>query len=386
MGVAVNVNGLSLVHKGSGGISIATVPDVCKTPSPGGPVPIPYPNITFSRDLAKGTTTVAADGGNMIAIDGSESVVSTGDEPGVVGGVKSGVNKHKSTWLTFSSDVKIEAKGACRLTDKKLHNKGNTVDAAGKIQIYLPGEDIKINIACTIFCRTRELEKGHKDTLKKKGLKPEDDPFQFSTEAKKLGETEYADVLRKHGMKTEPRLLVRIEKATANAIRNRKIYQQASEYATKGAQVIDNVTAKLLKEAEEYALKAAAKMLGKKAAAKAAKKAATIWLKAIPIVNVISTAYDIYDYGSLAYEGYKLVGELKDQYLQQGLGGFVEANPDLGIFDDKGNLVDAFDYKNTTDRWRDQQDQILQDATGQYPKAINMKRCNNCNSTGTADA
>ena len=38
------------------------VPDVCKTPSPGGPVPIPYPNIAQSVTLAKGTTTVKADG------------------------------------------------------------------------------------------------------------------------------------------------------------------------------------------------------------------------------------------------------------------------------------------------------------------------------------
>ena len=39
MPVTVKVNGTanSLVHKGSNGISMATIPDVCKTPSPGGP-------------------------------------------------------------------------------------------------------------------------------------------------------------------------------------------------------------------------------------------------------------------------------------------------------------------------------------------------------------
>lgn len=384
MGVTVNVNGLSLVHKGSGGISIATVPDVCKTPSPGGPVPIPYPNITFSRDLMKGTTTVAADGGNMVAIDGSESFVSTGDEPGVVGGVKSGVNLQKSTWLTWSLDVRIEAKGACRLTDKKLHNKGNTVDAAGKIQIYIAGGDIKLNIACTIFCRTRELEKQHKDALKKKGLQPKDAPFQFSNEAKKLANTEYADVLAKHGMKAEPRLLVRITKATEGLITNRRIYQSAAEYAKKGVVLVDKVSDRIIAEAREQAMKTAAKMLGKKAAQKAAKKAATIWLKAIPIVNVISTAYDVYDYGKLAYDGYKLVSDLMAKQIQASLGGLVEANPDLGIFDDKGNLVDAFDYKNdaTADRWRDGQDKILQDATGKYPTEINSENCNDCKAVG----
>ena len=75
MPVTVKVNGVlnSLVHKGSNGVSVATLPDVCKTPSPGGSVPIPYPNISQAATLAKGTTTVKADGGMMIAIKGSSS-------------------------------------------------------------------------------------------------------------------------------------------------------------------------------------------------------------------------------------------------------------------------------------------------------------------------
>ena len=39
------VNGLGLTYKSTIGLSIATIPDVCKTPSPGGPIPLPYPNI-----------------------------------------------------------------------------------------------------------------------------------------------------------------------------------------------------------------------------------------------------------------------------------------------------------------------------------------------------
>ena len=58
MPVTIKINSVvasSLVHKGSNGNSIATIPDVCKTPSPGGPVPILYPNISQSIALAKGT-------------------------------------------------------------------------------------------------------------------------------------------------------------------------------------------------------------------------------------------------------------------------------------------------------------------------------------------
>lgn len=131
--VTIKVNGSndSLVHKGSSHYSKATIPDVCKTPSPGGPVPVPYPNISMSSSLAKGTTTVKADGGNMIAVKGSEFSMSQGDEPGTAGGVKSSTFKKESTWITYSFDVKMDGKNACRLTDKKFQNHENTANMSG---------------------------------------------------------------------------------------------------------------------------------------------------------------------------------------------------------------------------------------------------------------
>jgi hypothetical protein len=136
MPVTIRVNGTatSLVHKGSNGISAATMPDVCKTPSPGGPVPLPYPNISQSATLAKGTTSVSADGGMMIAIKGSEFSLSNGDNPGVAGGVKSNTFMKESTWLLYSFDVKMDGENACRLTDKKLQNHENTADMCGEVQ------------------------------------------------------------------------------------------------------------------------------------------------------------------------------------------------------------------------------------------------------------
>jgi uncharacterized Zn-binding protein involved in type VI secretion len=135
MPVTVKVNGAanSLVHKGSNGISVATIPDVCKTPSPGGPVPIPYPNISQSTMLAKGTTTVKADG-MMIAVKGSEFSMSNGDNAGVAGGVKSSTFMKESTWILYSFDVKMDGKNACRLSDKKFQNHENTADLFGVLQ------------------------------------------------------------------------------------------------------------------------------------------------------------------------------------------------------------------------------------------------------------
>jgi hypothetical protein len=133
MPVTIKVNGTvnALVHKGSTHTSVATIPDVCKTPSPGGPVPIPYPNVSQSATLAKGTTTVKVDGGNMAAIKGSEFSMSNGDNAGVAGGVKSSTFMKESTWILYSFDVKMDGKNACRFSDKKFQNHENTADLAG---------------------------------------------------------------------------------------------------------------------------------------------------------------------------------------------------------------------------------------------------------------
>jgi hypothetical protein len=158
MPVTIKVNGTvnSLVHKASTHTSIATIPDVCKTPSPAGPVPIPYPNVSQSATLDKGTSTVKVDGGNMAAIKGSEFSLSNGDNAGVAGGVKSSTFMKESTWILYSFDVKLDGQGACRLMDKKLQNHENTVDMGGALGPTATLGDIK-NALCEDMC---EHEKG----------------------------------------------------------------------------------------------------------------------------------------------------------------------------------------------------------------------------------
>jgi hypothetical protein len=135
MPVTIKVNGtcLSLVHKMSNGISTATIPDVCKTPSPGGPVPVPYPNIAQSITLSNGTTTVKGDKA-MAANKGSKFAMSNGDQAGTVGGVKSNVFMKEATWILYSFDVKMDGKNACRLTDKMFHNAENCANLTGELQ------------------------------------------------------------------------------------------------------------------------------------------------------------------------------------------------------------------------------------------------------------
>lgn len=134
MPLTINVNDNTLAHKGSDGKAIATAPDVCLTPSGPAVVPVPYPNIAVSADLTDGTTSVKVDGGMMAAISGSQLCKSTGDEAGVNGGVASGTFIKEATWITYSFDVMLEGKNACRLTDKLFMNHKNTVCMAGFLQ------------------------------------------------------------------------------------------------------------------------------------------------------------------------------------------------------------------------------------------------------------
>lgn len=124
MPVTVGVNFLSVVHKASNGFT-PCFPDVCKTPTPGGPVPIPYPNFAFSSDTAQGTKKIKCDG-NPICHKSSNFRMSTGDEPGTVGGVISSKVKGKAEFVNFSFDVKVEGQNACRAFDLMLHNDKNT--------------------------------------------------------------------------------------------------------------------------------------------------------------------------------------------------------------------------------------------------------------------
>ncbi len=124
MPVTVGVNFLSVVHKASNGVTIA-FPDVCKTPSPAGPIPIPYPNIAMASDTDKGTKKVKADG-NPVCVKDSNFKMSTGDEPGSAGGVASSKTKGKAEFLLYSFDVKLEGKNVPRAFDIMLHNDKNT--------------------------------------------------------------------------------------------------------------------------------------------------------------------------------------------------------------------------------------------------------------------
>ncbi|MDY6993349.1 MAG: DUF4150 domain-containing protein [Pseudomonadota bacterium] len=144
MGITVNVNGRSLVHTKTGGFSKSTLPDVCKTPSAAGPVPVPYPSIvSFSKDLIKGTKTIKIEHKAMVAHRGAQFKRCIGDEAGTAKGIKSNTHRQEAKWITYSADVKLEGKAACRLGDKMFMNHANTICCGGEYQNVEPPTDPK---------------------------------------------------------------------------------------------------------------------------------------------------------------------------------------------------------------------------------------------------
>jgi hypothetical protein len=133
MALTVFAEKMGFFHKGSAGIGIAPL-DVCLSPPPG-PVPIPYTNVLFAKDLINGSKTVRIDGEPTFLEDRSETSTSIGDEGGTLGGsVVTGVILGKGYFMVWSMTVRIEGLGVCRHGDMMGQNSASappsSLDAA----------------------------------------------------------------------------------------------------------------------------------------------------------------------------------------------------------------------------------------------------------------
>jgi len=108
----------------AGGMCMASVPDVCKTPTPGGPVPIPYPNLAQNA-MATGTTVRVKIQNMPVLHKGSEIPMSNGDEAGVAGGVISGMNMGKVSHRMGVPTFKVEGQEVVNLMKPTAHNGAN---------------------------------------------------------------------------------------------------------------------------------------------------------------------------------------------------------------------------------------------------------------------
>ncbi len=99
-------------------------PDVCLTPTPAGPTPVPYPN------TAQGTMAVNAVYHVLFAGAPAHTLATSipltnGDNAGVNGGVASGTVMQKARHTVGCSTVLIGGKPATRLTSPTLQNSTN---------------------------------------------------------------------------------------------------------------------------------------------------------------------------------------------------------------------------------------------------------------------
>ena len=99
-------------------------PDVCLTPTPAGPVPIPYPNIAMGPMAVPNCPTILIMGApvhNLATI----IPMTNGDNPGVLLGVASGTVMGPSRHLTGAFTVLFLGMPASRLTSVSLQNSTN---------------------------------------------------------------------------------------------------------------------------------------------------------------------------------------------------------------------------------------------------------------------
>ena len=128
MGCDVYANGDEIACKAGDGKVIAAFPDVCLTPPPppAGPIPVPYANTSFSKDMKDGSVTVKIGRKEVMLKDQSYYNTSPlGDEAATKAqgaGVITHVITGKTYFSAWSMDVKFEGKNVDRHTDITTSN------------------------------------------------------------------------------------------------------------------------------------------------------------------------------------------------------------------------------------------------------------------------
>lgn len=128
MGCEVYANSNEIACKAGGGKVIAAFPDVCLSPPspPAGPIPIPYPDTSFSKDMKNGSKTVKIKGKEIMLKDKSFYKTSPLGDEAATKTLGQGVISHaitgKTYFVAWSMDVKIEGKNVDRHIDLTTSN------------------------------------------------------------------------------------------------------------------------------------------------------------------------------------------------------------------------------------------------------------------------
>lgn len=124
----VFANGNAIACKAGDDKVIAAMPDVCLSPPtpPAGPVPVPYPNTSFSKDMKDGSTTVKINGQEVMLKDKSFYKTSPLGDEAATNSFGGSVITHTITGKTYfgawSMDVKFEGENVDRHLDLTTSN------------------------------------------------------------------------------------------------------------------------------------------------------------------------------------------------------------------------------------------------------------------------
>lgn len=128
MNCEVYANGDEIACKAGDGKVIAAFPDVCLTPPPppAGPIPIPYPDSSFSKDMQSGSKTVQIKGKEVMLKDQSFYKSSPLGDEAATNGQGANVITHVITGKTYftawSMDVQFEGQNVDRHIDLTTSN------------------------------------------------------------------------------------------------------------------------------------------------------------------------------------------------------------------------------------------------------------------------
>lgn len=182
MGNKVFANGNEIASKSSDVKVTAAFPDVCLTPPPppAGPLPVPYPDSSFAKDMQSGSSSVKIGDGEVMLKDHSFFKTSPLGDEAATNGQGANVITHGITGKTYfrawSFDVKVEGENADRHLDLTTSNHQGAQPAGEAAP--LPGSSTAATAPkCPPHTWEREKEKKPRTTeqkiksLDKKGSK-----------------------------------------------------------------------------------------------------------------------------------------------------------------------------------------------------------------------
>jgi hypothetical protein len=133
MGCEVFANNNEIACKAGEGKVIAAFPDVCLSPPspPAGPIPVPYPNTSFSKDMQNGSKTVLIRDKEVMLKDQSYYKTSPLGDEAATNGLGAGVVTHvitgKTYFIAWSMDVKFEGQNVDRHVDPTTSNHASLI-------------------------------------------------------------------------------------------------------------------------------------------------------------------------------------------------------------------------------------------------------------------